>query len=234
MEISCIPFSQLPMLAKMDRAYAENESELRPFFKYSADLESFKQVIEDKSQETTNREILVQTLKKQYSRLHTEGGQSSALLNIEKLSQPNTFTLTTAHQPSLLTGPLYFIYKICSTINLAQKLSEKYPEQQFVPVFVIGGEDHDFEEVNYINIFNKKIVWAKSENEKGAVGMMNTTSLLPVLEELKSVLGNSEQAQHIFNVIEKSYSTHAIYHDATQALLNEFIWSIWFSDSKYE
>ncbi len=225
MEITRIPFSDLPMLAKMDRAYSEQEPNLRKFYKYPVDISSFKQVIENKAKETTNREVLVSVLKKQYTQLSVTAietwQEGLAARHFEKLLQPNTFTVTTAHQPSLFTGPLYFIYKICSTIHLANKLNAYYPDNQFVPVFVIGGEDHDFEEVNFINIFNKKITWEKSADEHGAVGMMNTASLRPVLDELKSVLGENEQAKHIFNIIEKAYTNHAIYHDATQALIHE-------------
>ena len=64
MEITRIPFSDLPMLAKMDRAYSEQEPILRKFYKYPVDISSFKQVIEDKAKETTNREVLVSVLKK--------------------------------------------------------------------------------------------------------------------------------------------------------------------------
>ena len=218
MEITRIPFSDLPMLAKMDRAYSEQEPILRKFYKYPVGISSFKQVIEDKSKEKTNREVLVSVLKKQYSNFDTQQVDN---LNFEKLLQSNTFTVTTAHQPSLFTGPLYFIYKICSTIHLANKLNAYYPDNQFVPVFVIGGEDHDFEEVNFINIFNKKITWEKSADEHGAVGMMNTASLRPALDELKAVLGDNEQAKYIFDIIEKAYTTHTLYHDATQALIHE-------------
>jgi bacillithiol synthase len=129
--------------------------------------------------------------------------------------------VTTAHQPSLLTGPLYFIYKIFSTINLAERLSDTYPENNFVPVFVIGGEDHDFDEVNNISIFGKKITWQHSEGEKGAVGMMQTASLQVVLDELKPILGESEAAQSVFTMIEKAYTSHVLYQDATQDLLNQ-------------
>ncbi len=226
MEITRIPFSHLPMLAKMDKAYSAQESILRKFYKYPVDIQSFRQVIEDKSKEFINRQILVSALKKQYAHLQNDRFQPNsatkiAETNIDKLISANTFTVTTAHQPSLFTGPLYFIYKICSTIHLAKNLKEHYPENDFVPVFVIGGEDHDFDEVNYINIFNKKIIWHKPENVKGSVGMMKTDSLSPVLAELKTVLGESDAAKTVFEVIEKSYTSFDIYQDATQALINE-------------
>lgn len=220
MNISNIPFSELPMLAKMDRAYSELNPSLRPFYKYEPTLESFQDVINDKSKENINREVLVSTLKKQYKAFDTEG-VASPQPQIEKLLNKNTFTVVTAHQPSLLTGPLYFIYKICSIINLSERLNEHYKENQFVPVFVIGGEDHDFEEVNFINIFNKKLTWNRSDTEGGAVGMMSTESLKPILEELKTILGTSEKAEEIYSIIEKSYTQNALYQDATQDLLHQ-------------
>ena len=153
MNITRLPFSELPMLAKTDRIYAEQNPILRNFYKYNVDLQAFAKVIADKSKETIDREMLVSTLKRQYATLDSE---AILLEKIISLGDEKTFTVTTAHQPSLLTGPLYFIYKIFSTINLSEKLNAAYPENRFVPVFVIGGEDHDFEEVNSISIFWKK------------------------------------------------------------------------------
>ena len=57
--------------------------------------------------------------------------------------------MVTGHQLNLFTGPLYFAYKILTTIKLAAQLEERYPENKFVPVYWMGTEDHDFEEVNY-------------------------------------------------------------------------------------
>jgi bacillithiol synthase len=222
MNITRLPFSDLPMLAKTDRMYAEQNPILNNFYKYHVDLEAFAQVIADKSKDPTDRNVLVSALTNQYARLNpTVSGNEKVLEKINLLANENTFTVTTAHQPSLLTGPLYFIYKIFSTINLAEKLSARFPKNKFVPIFVIGGEDHDFEEVNNISIFGKKITWQRGDEEKGAVGMMHTTSLRAVLEELKPILGDSEAAQNVINIIEKSYTSHDLYQDATQDLLNQ-------------
>jgi bacillithiol synthase len=218
MNITRLPFSALPMLAKTDRIYAEQNPILRNFYKYNVDLQAFAHVIADKSKETIDRKTLVETLKRQYAPLETDAKVAEKIV---ALGDSNTFTVTTAHQPSLLTGPLYFIYKIFSTIHLAEKLNAAFPENKFVPVFVIGGEDHDFEEVNNISLFGKKITWQRGEEEKGAVGMMKTVSLRAVLAELKPILGESEAAQTVFNKIEKAYTTHELYQDATQDLLNQ-------------
>ena len=75
--------------------------------------------------------------------------------NILSIKDENTFTVTTGHQLCLITGPLYFFYKIISTINLCEELKNKYPKYKFVPIFWMATEDHDFEEINHINIFKK-------------------------------------------------------------------------------
>jgi bacillithiol synthase len=222
MNITRLPFSDLPMLAKTDRIYAEQNPILRKFYKYDVDLQSFAQVIADKSKDTTDRKTLVSALTNQYASLNSSAyGNDKIVEKINTLANENTFTVTTAHQPSLLTGPLYFVYKIFSTIHLAEKLKAAYPKNNFVPIFVIGGEDHDFDEVNNISLFGKKIVWQHGEGEKGAVGMMRTDSLRAVLDELKPILGDSESAQSVFSMIEKAYTSHNVYQIATQDLLNQ-------------
>ena len=101
-----IPFKQIPQLSKTDVAYATGDAALRPFYSYDVDIQSFKKVIEDKKKDKTDRKLLVEVLKKQY-KTFDEKGISTAI--IEQLSDENTFTVTTAHQPSLFLGPLYFI-----------------------------------------------------------------------------------------------------------------------------
>ncbi|TDA74551.1 bacillithiol biosynthesis BshC, partial [Halomonas marinisediminis] len=68
--------------------------------------------------------------------------------NIQLLKEENTFTVTTGHQLNLFTGPLYFLYKIVSTINLCEQLKTEFPKQNFVPIYWMATEDHDFEEIN--------------------------------------------------------------------------------------
>jgi uncharacterized protein YllA (UPF0747 family) len=87
------------------------------------------------------------------------------------LRDENTFTVTTGHQLNIYTGPLYVIYKLVSTINLARKLQEAYPAQRFVPIYWMATEDHDFEEINHFFAFGTKYEWNTSQ--KGAVGRYN-------------------------------------------------------------
>ncbi|MFN7115588.1 MAG: bacillithiol biosynthesis cysteine-adding enzyme BshC [Saprospiraceae bacterium] len=216
MEITRIPFEQVPQLSYKDVAYATANPKLRSFYKYDVSLEAFAQVIEDKKKDNTNRQVLVDVLREQYKAFETS---DLVKQNIEALADPNTFTVATAHQPVLFTGPLFYIYKIISTINLAEQLNNFYPQYHFVPVFVNGGEDHDFEEVNNASVFNKKIEWQSGES--GPVGKMSTASLTGVLAELKQILGESENAQRIYNIVETAYTSQVFYGFATLHLVNE-------------
>ena len=215
MEIRTKPFDQIPQFSQKDIAYATGHQALRPFFKYEVDLHSFHQVIRDKKADHTDRETLVRVLREQYARLETS---DAVRKNIDALSLSSTFTVVTAHQPSLFTGPLYYLYKIFSAINLSEQINDKYPAHHIVPVFINGGEDHDFGEVNHAHIFGRTLTWENDEN--GPVGMMRTDTLRPVLDELKDVLGNSDKAQHIFPLIEQAYTSHGRYGEATNHLVN--------------
>ena len=102
--------------------------------------------------------------------------------NIEMLKGDNTFTITTGHQLNIFTGPLFFIYKIISTINIAKKLSALYPEYNFVPVYWMATEDHDFEEINHVFVNDERFDW--SSDQTGAVGRFNTAGLELLCDEI--------------------------------------------------
>ena len=216
MEILKVPFDQFPQFSKRDIAYYTEDKRLAPFYKYPVNIDSFKKVMEDKAQDNLHRELLFEVLTEQYSNIENNGGVKE---NINKLLSKNTFTLITAHQPSLFTGPLYYIFKIISVINLAKTLGKQYPDYQFIPVFITGGEDHDFEEVNHLQLFNKTLTWESGES--GSVGMMKTSSLKTVLTELKEILGDSDHAQKMYAIIEKAHTQNEKYSDATIELTHE-------------
>ncbi len=216
MQVKKLPYSEVPLFSTRDKAYILENPGLRPFYKYPVNLESFRQVIADKANDNVDRETLAEVLLRQHEGLDAP---PSVLDNINKLRDKNTFTVATAHQPSLFTGPLYYIFKIISALNLAEKLNENYPDFHFVPVFISSGEDHDFAEVNHLHLFNKTLTWESGET--GPVGQMDTSSLQPVLEELKAILGESENAKTIYGIIEKTHSKPGHYARAAYELAHE-------------
>ncbi len=217
MHIERIPFAEVPQFSGRDVAYATRQAELRPFYQYEPTLEAFAEVFKDRERQATDRETLVAILRAQYEQL---GHLPEAVAHqIDALGRPNTFTVVTAHQPSLFTGPLFFIYKVASTINLARRLNETYPDRHVVPVFVSGGEDHDFEEINHTYLFGKRVTWENDEH--GSVGQMSTATLADALAQLKDILGDSEDAQKLYARVERAYRGHERYGIATLALVND-------------
>jgi bacillithiol synthase len=165
MKKHCIDLNKTGQFSNFFLDYIEGKEALRPFYTYLPKLESFKEAIGKKTFPIEYRKILYQALKRQYSGLELSEAVS---INLESILSEKTFTVTTGHQLNLFTGPLYFIYKIVSTVNLALKLKDAYPEFHFVPIYWMATEDHDFDEINYFKLDGKKYQWTTSQT--GAVG----------------------------------------------------------------
>lgn len=197
--------------------YLEQKSELKSFYNNFPTLENFeKQIIEKKENfNTTNRISLVATLKEQYSKIEESDPTQQ---NIDLLALDNTFTITTGHQLNLFSGPLYFLYKIISTINLTKELKLKYPTYNFVPIYWMATEDHDFEEINYFNLHGKKFRWNKEST--GPVGRLSTEGLADLLEIYALEIGGSNNATTLKKLFEDSYIKHDNLADATRYLAN--------------
>ena len=187
--------------------YIQGKEELKPFYSHSPKIESFKDAISAKSFSPQKREVLVNALTRQFQGVElTELAEQ----NLSSLLKPNTFTVTTGHQLNLFTGPLYFIYKIVSTINLAKSLQKAYPDCQFVPVYWMATEDHDFEEINYFKLDGKKYQWQSTQT--GAVGDFELDATFK--EFMKSV----SFAPDFFK---KAYSESKTLSEAVRKYVNE-------------
>lgn len=217
MQKTLLPYPQVPQLAKTDVAYAIGDPRLRPFYTYEPVLAGLEHALEQRAKTPGPRTELVQVLREQYQALPQ---LSPVQANLEALLQEDTFTVTTAHQPSLFLGPLFFLYKAVTTINLAETVQRNASNgRRIVPVFVLGSEDHDLAELNSIQLFGKKLTWESTE--QGAVGSMPTAGLTDVLAELKTILGESEAAQSLFARVEQAYTQAPTLAAATQALLHD-------------
>ncbi len=191
---------------------------LLPFYNYSPNAEGLDKAINDRAAFPTNREILTATLKKQYGHLSP---QPETEKNIQSLLSENTFTVCTAHQPNLLTGYLYFIYKILHAIKLAQQLNEQHPGKHFVPVYYMGSEDNDIEELGTFRFRGEKYVW-DGDGQTGAVGRMHTNGLKPLLNNLFKVFGPpGKNCDDLQALITTAYLKHDTIAAATQYLVHE-------------
>lgn len=221
MPTDCISYQNSGYFSPLMNDYLDQKKELNSLYHRFPTLENFEKQIEEKKNnfngnDSFKRETLVRVLEKQYSKYDVS---VAALNNIKLLNNPNTFTVTTGHQLNLFSGPLYFLYKIISTINLTKELKAKYPIYNFVPVYWMATEDHDFEEINYFSFKGKKFHW--NRDSKGPVGRLSTEGLTEFLEIYALEIGSSINAKTIIKLFEDSYLKHSNLADATRHLANE-------------
>jgi bacillithiol biosynthesis cysteine-adding enzyme BshC len=219
----CITYQNSGYFTQLIVDYLEEKESLQPLYNRFPKIENFKSQIEEKNNNYNNnfngnskREILVSELEKQYQNFEVS---ETTFNNIKLLNNSKTFTVTTGHQLNLFTGYLYFIYKIVSTINLCKQLKSEYPEYNFVPIYWMATEDHDFDEINYFNFKEKRIRWNRESS--GPVGRLSTDGLDKVLEVFSKEIGNSSNAQKLKELFENAYLKNNNLADATRFLTNE-------------
>jgi bacillithiol synthase len=160
--------------------YIQQKDSLKKFYENFPSVENFKGQLTAKSNfPQATRDLLSQQLTKQYGDLKIT---EEVKQNIQSLTRQKTFTITTGHQLNVFTGPLYFIYKIVTVINACKKLKQAYPEYNFVPVYWMASEDHDYEEIKSFRLYGKKYEW-KTE-QQGGVGRFHTNDFKNLLNEV--------------------------------------------------
>lgn len=217
MPTDCISFQSSGYFSKIMQDYLDQKAELKPLYNNFPTLENFEKQIAEKASnfDHNNRKVLVEALQKQYQEIEISDATKQ---NITLLALENTFTITTGHQLNLFSGPLYFLYKIISTINLTKELKSKYPAYNFVPVYWMATEDHDFEEINYFNFKGKKVRW--NAESTGPVGRLSINGLEDLFEVYSKELGSNTNANTLKKLFEDAYLNHENLADATRFLAN--------------
>jgi len=219
MDHDCINYAQTGYFSKTIISYLDNAPELKPFYDHRPDMDGFKQLIQTKKT-TYGRQVLADVLNEQYAKISDIGGLISDLTsaNIESLRNESTFTITTGHQLNIFTGPFYFIFKIASAIKLCRQLKAEFPDKNFVPVYWMASEDHDFAEINHTSAGGKKIQW--NLDAKGAIGRLSTKTIREALNQYKGVLGTQGSALELAEIVETAYSKFNNLADATRYMVN--------------
>lgn len=207
-----VDFEKTGLRSKMLLDYLNADPFLDQFYKYKPSYDSFPQIIEDRKKFSVNRVVLCQELLQQHEQYLSV--YPAVKNNVEALGSQNTFTVTTGHQLCFAGGPMFFLYKIITTINLAKQLKKNHPDYNFVPVYWMASEDHDFEEISTLNVFNKTLKWDQSV--KGVTGKIPTSSLPPLIDEVVAMFGESPFASEMKHIIEESYYRELSLAEATR------------------
>lgn len=218
MQIQKISYAQTNYFSQLVLDYLAETDKVRPFYEFPCNLQGIGKAVRQMQTHYTadRRQSLCQILAKQY---HSLLPNATVEQQLQLLAKSNTLTVTTAHQPNIFGGPLYIVYKILATIRLCQQLNQHFPDHHFVPIYWMGSEDHDFEEINHIHLFNQKLQWQQTKG--GSVGRLGLETLDNTVQQLLQLLGDGDNAQQIQDYIEQSYSAADNLATATQLFLHQ-------------
>ena len=212
----CVAYEQTNFFSKLVIDYINQSDNLTPFYAHQPSIEGIKESIKARNKFNTPRQLLVEVLNEQYAGLPVS---EKLRTNLELLLEQNTFTITTAHQPNIFTGPLYFIYKILHTAKLANELSKQLPDYKFVPVYYMGSEDADLDELGQINIGGQKLVWQTKQT--GAVGRMKVDKdFLKLINAIEGQIGVLPEGLSLTNLFRQVYLEGKMIQQATLELVN--------------
>jgi bacillithiol synthase len=225
-----INFNEIPGNQKIFLDYLYDFKNVRGFYDFNFNnkeeyLNKFKSIIDSRNRLMPNRSLLSEIIKEQYKNISTS---ETTRKNIDLLNDKKTLAVVTGQQLGIIGGPLYTFYKIMTAVKLSNYLSERYDDYNFVPIFWLEGEDHDFEEVRSINIIDenneiKKIRYedgTQDEEDRGSVGKISLTDSLNIFfEELSKNLRNTEFKDDLLNRIKSFYSPGKTFSDSFKELL---------------
>ncbi len=193
------------------------------------DRKSWKKVIAETASRSVNRSAFVRILTEQNKDIHCG---IKTLANIDLLGNENTVAIVTGQQLGLFTGPLYTLYKTITAIQLAEKLTSEYPDFNFVPVFWVEGEDHDFEEVNHAFTISPSNQITKIEYLPGGKPLeRNSGSVANIafdefidqsLSALENSLQETEFKTNLISEVRSHYKTGTTFSKAFLGLMNRY------------
>jgi len=213
-------FDRINQFHFKDKFYQLEHEKLASFYRFEPTIQGLLQAAEIRKSYQPDRTLLVEVLSNHYDGVKLHDLQE---YNLRKLPDVSTFTIVTAHQPALFTGPAYYIYKIISTVRLCEELKTASPEQDFVPVFINGAEDQDFDEVKSTLLFHKEVVWETQQH--GAVGRYALDGLEEAFRKFSEILGNGESAKIISDYIDHALKDSHTYNDFVFKFINRIFGS---------
>ncbi len=142
-----IPFTDLPGATRLFIDYLEAPERLRDFFEH--DRRDGKTRLAQLSTWSTDRDAVASILLRQARRWNAPAAVEE---NIAALRRPATFAVVTGQQMGLFGGPLYTLYKALATVLYCREFKARFPAYDFVPVFWMELEDHDFDEIRRTKI----------------------------------------------------------------------------------
>jgi bacillithiol biosynthesis cysteine-adding enzyme BshC len=148
---------------------------------------------------------------------------------LNKVKSNTAVYVVTGQQLGLLGSPLFTIYKALATVKLSESLNKKFPELTFIPLFWMECEDHDYQEINHLYIWNRKNVLCKIEYSGKELYKQSIkhyrfdATITEVIEHLKTDLIQTEFSDSLITRINNHYQEDINWVDATRDFLHDLL-----------
>ena len=227
-----IEFDELPSTAggfsQLFLDYLKNAPATRPFYRYHfREAAGYQAVMDQILARQPDRKTLGEVLREQNGAF---GSNQQTFENISLLEKPRTFAVVTGQQVGLFGGPLYTVFKTITALKLARALKVRHPDCDFVPVFWVEGEDHDFAEMNGVAVpdADGKPVTVEylpgglmPERNLGAIGeLVFDGTLTQTLETLRAALQKTEFTDSLMQRLSECYVPGRTFNQAFVAWMN--------------
>ncbi|MGR3854986.1 bacillithiol biosynthesis cysteine-adding enzyme BshC [Chryseobacterium indologenes] len=212
--INKISFNDIESIPQLVKDFLHQKIE--GFENNTFSLEHFRQQIHLKKDSfaSEKRNILADVFESQLASLTLSSKQKE---NLDRIKQPNTFTITTGHQLNLFSGPVFFVYKILQTIKTCTYLKENFPDFNFVPVYWMASEDHDFAEINHFKTENNYYETnGKSGGPVGRIEISDTYFISEFEKEFKDSVFGTE----LILMMKEAYKAGNTLTEAIKILVN--------------
>ena len=210
-----VPFSDVLSFGKRDKEFKCQTDKFSAFYSYNQTIDEISQITLQKqaSYSKDTRNTLVSVLEDQYNETSYYADVQQQL---RMLTSEQTFTICSAHQPVIFGGPLYTLYKIASSINYAKKLNDRYQGKHFVPIYVMGTEDHDFEEIAHFHLYGNKYDWETPNVIGSAVGRMKLDGIESLIAPILAKFERSKFRNEVTRLVNHAYSSKKTVAQATR------------------
>jgi bacillithiol biosynthesis cysteine-adding enzyme BshC len=227
-----LDYRELPLAAggysELFFDYLYDYNEVRPFYPLNfRDQGSYESAMKEIGRASHDRKTLVEVMRDQNTAWDSP---PASMENLALLGDRGTFAVVTGQQVGLFGGPLYAVYKAITAIKLAKDLKRKFPKNNFVPVFWLEGEDHDFAEMNHAGVFDAEgglstISYLPGgvmpERNVGAVGEMTFDDTITAsLDSLEKTLTKSEFTTPLLTSLRTCYAPGRTFSDAFARWMN--------------
>ncbi len=209
-----VNFSDIPGHENLFLDYLYEFENVENFYQHDfRNKENYLKIFKSISEKPNNiSEEVISILNEQYSAVESS---ELTIKNIKLLSDKKTMAIVTGQQLGILGGPLYTFFKIITAIKLSRFLSERYDDYNFVPVFWLEGDDHDFNEIRSIKLPDESnnlqsISYGESIDEDDtmqSVGLLQfNDSINEFINSLKTHLRKTEFTEELIERIQNFYT----------------------------